>query len=75
MALREKFCWTYETEFSASDCISAILCAPLTFGNDYFNPHYYDCAIDDQNSLLITFRGPKFGKVLHTEYIMYQRSH
>lgn len=70
MKLHDRFCWTYATKLSATDCIDAILCTPLTFGTNQFNPQYYECAREGKNKLLITFNGPKYGKVLRTEYIL-----
>lgn len=70
MWLHDKFCWTYVTDLQMEKCINAIQHAPLSFGDNPFNPQYYECILCDSHQILITFKGAKFGKPIHTTYLL-----
>ena len=67
--ITNKFCWIYRTQLPIEDCIAAIMSTPKSFGINPLNLHRYDCIQQQNNHLLIIFRGMQYGRFVRTEYL------
>ena len=62
--------FTYHTRLSPQECIDAICKMPNIFGGNPLNPECYECKKNTETQLLVTFTGAKFGKFVHTQYLV-----